>query len=527
MISLRRFGIGSRLSGAFGCLLLLLCLVAGFGATETSRINDNVVDISTNWLSSIQLLGEAKSGAQDVRRIALLHVLAVDPAGKLKHQSAHNELVEKKLPAVFSAYEKTINSPEEQKLYDAIKTSWATYLVLDREMLDMSNKGEASLAETRRLAEGEAATKFSEVLAAMDADIQQNAAGSAAATEAAARSYRKALVLDGVAVVAALAFGALLAFAITRSITVPIQTAVVFADTVARGDLTSEIQVVGKDEPAQLLGALVRMNENLATIVSQVRSSSDSISTGATEIATGNADLSQRTEEQASNLQQTAASMEQLSSTVKNNADTARTANQLAESASGAAARGGAAVAQVVSTMDDINASSKKISDIIGVIDGIAFQTNILALNAAVEAARAGEQGRGFAVVASEVRSLAQRSAEAAKEIKQLISDSVTRVEAGSQQVADAGTAMDDIVSQVKRVSDLIGEISTATHEQSIGIGQVGDAVTQLDQVTQQNAALVEESAAASESLSHQAVKLVEAMSRFKLSNTRAVLQVA
>jgi methyl-accepting chemotaxis protein len=260
------------------------------------------------------------------------------------------------------------------------------------------------------------------------------------------------------------------------------------------------------------------MNDSLARFVGLVRNSSDSIATGSAEIATGNQDLSQRTEEQASNLQQTAASMEQMGATVKNNAETAQQANSLANRASAAAAKGGEVVGAVVATMQDIANSSKKIVDIIGVIDGIAFQTNILALNAAVEAARAGEQGRGFAVVASEVRSLAGRSADAAKEIKSLIGASVEKVEVGARQVNEAGASMVEIVAQVQRVTELIAEISSATAEQSTGIGQVGEAVTQLDQVTQQNAALVEESAAAAESLKHQAAALAQVVSVFKLS---------
>jgi methyl-accepting chemotaxis protein len=252
-------------------------------------------------------------------------------------------------------------------------------------------------------------------------------------------------------------------------------------------------------------------------MVGQVRSSTDNISTASTEIATGNLDLSQRTEQTASNLQQAASSMEQLTGTVKQSADSARQANQLASSAAEVAARGRAVVTQVVSTMDEINASSKKISDIIGVIDGIAFQTNILALNAAVEAARAGEQGRGFAVVASEVRSLAQRSADAAKEIKTLIGASVEKVDSGSRLVADAGQSMKDIVSSVQRVTDIIGEITAASTEQSDGIGQVNGSVVQLDKMTQQNAALVEESAAAAESLKDQAQRLATVVAAFRL----------
>jgi methyl-accepting chemotaxis protein len=318
------------------------------------------------------------------------------------------------------------------------------------------------------------------------------------------------------------AIAGIAAWTATVSITRPINQAVEIARTVAAGDLTSTIEVTRKDETGQLLEALKVMNSSLIDIVHRVRQSSDSIATGSGQIATGNQDLSQRTEEQASNLQQTAASMEQLTSTVKNNADAARQATQFAGSATEVAARGGAVVSQVVGTMEEITNASRKIADITGVIDGIAFQTNILALNAAVEAARAGEQGRGFAVVAAEVRSLAQRSAEAAKEIKQLIGDSAEKVQTGSQLVGDAGRTMDDIVGQVRRVSDLINEISAATLEQSSGISQVGDAVTQLDQVTQQNAALVEESAAAAESLKHQAQQLVQAVANFKLGQSIA-----
>jgi len=321
------------------------------------------------------------------------------------------------------------------------------------------------------------------------------------------------LGLSGLAVL----LGAGLAWLITRSITRPLAEAVRITETVASGDLTNQGGATTRDETGRLLTALQNMIDSLVTVVGTVRASSDSIATGSSQIATGNADLSQRTEEQASNLQQTAASMEQLSSTVKTSADTARQAAALASSASDVAARGGDVVGRVVSTMEEITASSRKIADIIGVIDGIAFQTNILALNAAVEAARAGEQGRGFAVVAGEVRNLAQRSAEAAKEIKALIGASVDRVEAGSRLVGDAGTTMEDIVTQVRKVSDLIGEISAATVEQTTGIGQVSGAVTQLDQVTQQNAALVEESAAAADSLSRQAARLVEAVKVFKL----------
>jgi methyl-accepting chemotaxis protein len=320
-------------------------------------------------------------------------------------------------------------------------------------------------------------------------------------------------------VIALIAFGTWL---LQRAICRPLKQVVDAAQAIGNGDLTVRIDTDRGDEIGDVLRSLHHMGESLARMVGEVRVGADSINTASAEIATGNQDLSARTEQTASNLQQAASSMEQLTGTVKQSADSARQANQLASSAAEVAARGGAVVSQVVSTMDEINASSKKISDIIGVIDGIAFQTNILALNAAVEAARAGEQGRGFAVVAGEVRNLAQRSAEAAKEIKSLIGASVERVDSGSRLVADAGATMQEIVKSVQRVTDIIGEITAASTEQSDGIGQVNTAVVQLDKMTQQNASLVEESAAAAESLKEQASKLSRVVSVFRLTHTPA-----
>jgi methyl-accepting chemotaxis protein len=323
----------------------------------------------------------------------------------------------------------------------------------------------------------------------------------------------------------ALLVSALAGWLITRSITQPIAEAVQLAEAVASGDLTRRIAARGRDELAALLRALGAMNDSLVRVVSEVRHSSDSIATGSSEIAAGNADLSSRTENQAANLEETAASMEQITATVSQNAETARHASELASGASEAAARGGQVVGQVVSTMQEITASSQKIADIISVIDGIAFQTNILALNAAVEAARAGEQGRGFAVVAGEVRTLAQRSAAAAREIKALITTSVDRVQLGSKLVGQAGESVGDIVVQVQRVTDLINAISAAGNEQTAGITQVGEALQQLDQVTQQNAALVEQSAAAADSLRQQAGRLAELVGVFRLSGAATASQ--
>jgi len=349
------------------------------------------------------------------------------------------------------------------------------------------------------------------------------AADSAAVSAMAAAVGQRATTISLLAMLLTCAAGiAAGGWFLMRSITRPINQAVEVSRAVAAGDLSLQFEALGKNETAQLLIALKEMRINLAKVVGGVRQNAEGVATASAQIAQGNQDLSQRTEEQASALEETAASMEQLSSTVKQNADNAKQANQLALGASTVAIKGGEVVSQVVETMKGINDSSKKIADIISVIDGIAFQTNILALNAAVEAARAGEQGRGFAVVASEVRSLAGRSADAAKEIKGLINASVERVEQGTALVDQAGATMTEVVSSIRRVTDIMGEISAASAEQSAGVAQVGEAITQMDQATQQNAALVEESAAAAESLKGQAQQLVSAVSVFKLSQGEA-----
>ncbi len=345
--------------------------------------------------------------------------------------------------------------------------------------------------------------------------LDKRTKGAIAASEAKAANWQWFLVISGAAL---LGLFFVLFYSIFSNIIASLKEAVAVTDRVAEGDLTQRIEGKGSDEVAQLLNSLGSMQSHLADVVSTVRQGSESVSTASSEIAQGNHDLSARTESQASALEQTAASMEELSSTVKQNADNARQADQLAQQASTVAMQGGQVVSQVVVTMKGISDSSKKIADIINVIDGIAFQTNILALNAAVEAARAGEQGRGFAVVASEVRSLAGRSAEAAKEIKNLITESVTRVDQGTQLVDQAGNTMNQVVSSIRRVTDIMGEISAASSEQSTGVAQVGEAVTQMDHATQQNAALVEQMAAAASSLKGQAQELVQSVAVFKLN---------
>ena len=387
------------------------------------------------------------------------------------------------------------------------------------DVIDLPRKGIDDLERMKKIIELEPGSTVSPALVERlrpDMAVVQDGSERFAPLVAEAVGFIKALVfsinlLGGLVLLASF-------WAIRKAVLGPLEEALRLAGQIAQGDLTGQIVTRSNDEVGQLITALADMQGSLSSMVAHVRQNAESLEAASSEIAQGNHDLSARTESQASALEETAASMEELSSTVRQNADNARHANQLAQSASAVAVQGGEAVAQVVNTMTGINESSRKIADIIGVIDGIAFQTNILALNAAVEAARAGEHGRGFAVVAAEVRSLAQRSAEAAKEIKTLISDSVGRVEQGSALVDRVGATMKEVVDSIRRVTDIMGEISAASTEQSQGVAQVGEAVTNMDQVTQQNAALVEQMAAAASSLKGQSEELVQTVAVFKLA---------
>ncbi|MEK8024708.1 methyl-accepting chemotaxis protein [Pseudaquabacterium rugosum] len=516
-MNLRALRIGPRLGLGFGSLLLLLSLIAGTGLWMLRSIQTDVVDLGTNWLPSIKALADIRSLSNGARNATLNVVLATEPAQRQAAEQRRRQLFDTELPEAHKHYKALISSPSEQAIYDRLSASWDRYRQTDDRLMALAAEGDARFTDARQLATGDAARMFGEAMAIVGELIAVNEEGSVSSVAKADAGYRQAnLIITGLLLVA-LATGSGLAWAVTRSITQPVARAAEMVDTVARGDLTSHINDTADDEPGRLLQSLAVMNDNLRRLVSDVRSASDSIATGSSQIATGNADLSQRTEEQASNLEETAASMEEMTGVVRSTSDTAQEATRLASTAAQAAERGGEVVGEVVSTMQEISGASRKIAEIIGTIDGIAFQTNILALNAAVEAARAGEQGRGFAVVAGEVRTLAQRSAEAAREIKTLISSSVEKVETGSRLVDQAGSAMGDIVSQVQRVSGMITEIANASQEQNAGISQVGDAVNQLDQVTQQNAALVEQSAAAAESLKQQAARLAELVGTFRI----------
>jgi methyl-accepting chemotaxis protein len=511
--------IGQRLALGFGVILLMLVGIAAFALTQANKLNHDTVAYGTNIVPSLKLIYSVDVNLNMARRYELRALADSSGIDRKANLALLHKALQKAQDGIKQYESLVSDATDKSKLSEVASAAQAYLASIDKvDVAATQSDGDPTqLTAFRDQVLGESFKTFKATSSAVEAWWAYNETLSDSTLAQSNATYSSVVgMIIGFSVIS-LILGIGGALLITRSITQPLIQAVQVAETVAAGNLSSRIEVQSKDETGQLLGALKRMNDNLAKVVGQVRHSSDSIATGTTQIASGNADLSQRTEEQASNLQQTAASMEQLSATVKHNADTAHQAVQIASSASSSATAGGQVVTQVISTMGDISASSRKIADIIGVIDGIAFQTNILALNAAVEAARAGEQGRGFAVVAGEVRTLAQRSANAAKEIKTLINESVDKVENGSGLVNEAGRQMEDIVVQVKRVTDMIAEIASATNEQSTGIGQVSDAVNQLDQVTQQNAALVEEAAAASESLRHQAHTLSETVAIFKL----------
>ncbi len=519
--------LSTRLAAGFGLLLVLLATVAGMASWQMRSLAGNTDTFSGDIVPSLQAQNTIAMSLAAIRRWELRHVLSDSSTEMDKIES---EIAKERdtLVGAIGRFEKDLVSDDEDKRHlEASRTAINAYLAsMDglrtasrKTVSDPSANAEAKSMLLAGLNIYQAAQREVDEWWQYNIVLTERAKHDSEGTYASGKLTMLALV------VVAFALGIAAAWMITRSVMRQIggepDYAKAVVSEIAQGNLAVHVALRHGDTDS-VLAAMKTMCERLRDVVAQVRNSSDSIATGSAEIATGNADLSQRTEEQASNLQETAASMEQLSSTVQHNADTTQQANVLAAQASAAAVKGGETVSAVVGTMQDIAASSKKIADIIGVIDGIAFQTNILALNAAVEAARAGEQGRGFAVVASEVRSLAGRSADAAKEIKALIGASVDKVELGARQVNEAGESMGEIVSQVQRVTHLISEISNATTEQTSGISQVGDAVAQLDQVTQQNAALVEESAAAAESLRHQAAQLTQLVSVFRIGQGSA-----
>ncbi|MDP2680048.1 MAG: methyl-accepting chemotaxis protein [Rhodoferax sp.] len=513
--------IGTRLGIGFALVLMLLSVIAGLGVWRLQSVGDTSVEMTSKAMIKERLAAQwlKATSVNSVRTFSLIKT--TNPSDESYFQSSIAQ-TSQEITATSQKLVAMLDQPEEKRLYEDCLAKRALYVDIRATAMKMKSDGQQELAV--ELTD----TKLVPALGAYEESIRALLSFEANHIDQTARSiddlYRAGqLNLVGLALLA-VALGCVLAWWLTVGITRQLHRAVILAQKVASGDLTSHIGPSTKDETGQLMQALSEMNNSLVRIVGEVRHGTDTIASASSQIAAGNLDLSGRTEQQASSLEETAASMEQLTATVKQNADNARQANQLAMAASGVAVRGGSVVADVVGTMGAINASSRKIVDIIGVIDGIAFQTNILALNAAVEAARAGEQGRGFAVVAAEVRNLAQRSAAAAKEIKMLIGDSVDKVEEGSKQVAEAGRTMDEIVNSVKRVTDIMAEISAASQEQTSGIEQVNQAITQMDQVTQQNAALVEQAAAAAASLQEQASNLSQGVSVFKLDRRQTAM---
>jgi len=517
MFKFQYLKVGSRML-ALAILSGLLTLLVGIaGLTQMSKIKNMLGDMYTNNLLPVADVANAKTQAIRHHRGLLTAIAEREPElAKVTLSKATVNLA--RMGELLDKYRKTDLTPAEVELLQTFDVTWPAYLSAAAGATKFAENGDNPAAMAAMLADVSPAFQKADDILSKLVDVN---------LELGKKTYGEsdAIVVSaqigvGITIALSMALSVAGALLVSRSITAPLGgepgDLVRAADAIAQGDLSQTLPVRDSDTRSAV-ARMAAMQAQLACVVSGVRSNSQSVATASAQIAQGNQDLSQRTEQQASALQQTAATMEQLSTTVRNNTDSARRANQLAKGASAVAAQGGEVVGQVVFTMQGISDSSRKIGDIIGVIDGIAFQTNILALNAAVEAARAGEQGRGFAVVASEVRGLARRSSEAAKEIKSLIERSVEQVEQGTVLVDQAGTTMGEIVSSIKRVSDIVAEISSASEEQSTGIGQVGEAVTQMDEVTQQNAALVEQSAAAAESLKGQAQELVRTVSVFKL----------
>ena len=506
--------IGTRLGLAFGLLILMMLGIAAVGVLRLGSVGEiNARLIEDDWVKAEAATTIDTTTRANARRTMELVIAAdAEQRTRVKASIATNK---KTIDDALAVLDQRVQAPEGKAILARLKDLRGKYVQSFSKVAQLMDaddrEGAIALLRNETLPALDALQEPINALTSLEKKRVETTGQTVMADIQSARILM--LVLGGAGLLA----GMVLSYAIARSIILPLRRAVSVAKNVAAGDLGSRIEVDGSDETAELLSALRAMNDSLASIVSNVRGGTEAIATATSQIAAGNIDLSSRTEEQASALEQTAASMEELADTVRRNFEQSRHANQIAEAASQVAVKGGSVVSQVVHTMEAINTSSRKIADIIGVIDGIAFQTNILALNAAVEAARAGEQGRGFAVVASEVRSLAGRSASAAKEIKSLIEASVSNVAEGCQQVERAGSTMDEIVVNVRRVTDIMNEITSASQEQTAGIDQVNQAVGQMDQVTQSNAALVEEAAAAAQSLEHQAQGLVRAVSVFKL----------
>ncbi|MEA3395592.1 MAG: methyl-accepting chemotaxis protein [Pseudomonadota bacterium] len=521
-MNLNNMSVATKLWLAVSAIVLSLAVLIGFAAVRSARLQAETT-VTLQALSDRVKAANVWTGLAETNAVRTRAVITTFDPGIEEAFTDAMAATAKKMAEVQKSIETMALSPEELAQMKKIDASQKRMLEIQGKASQLKSEGNSE--EAQKVIKEQYNPAVTTYLANLRDLVQQEEAATLKYSEEMGQARNMTVRIAGIAVLIILIGILVGAGVLIRSIRRPLDQANELAARIAQGDLSAHIDTSRGDEFGTLMKSLARMNESLARMVQQVRQSTDSIATASAEIATGNHDLSVRTEQTSSNLQTTAAAMEELTSTVQHSADNARQASQLAASASSVAQKGGTVVQQVVSTMEEINTSSKKISDIIGVIDGIAFQTNILALNAAVEAARAGEQGRGFAVVAGEVRSLAGRSAEAAKEIKGLINTSVEKVESGTQLVTDAGSTMNDIVQSVRRVADVIGEITAASSEQSAGISQVNNSIANLDQMTQQNAALVEQSAAAAQSMREQADQLAQAVAVFKVSGMAAMTQ--
>lgn len=520
-MNIRNLKISHKLMLAFGTVIVLLLILAAIAYIRVGGLGGDIKLMNGDRYPKTVLAHRIKDKLNETAR-GMSEVLLITDADTIKKEFAEIDDNTRVITESINKLDEVITTAQGREDLKALIDVRQRFSAQKTAFLALAKEDKKDEAKTVLLQElRPTQIAYMDILDKL-IEFQSGLMESAGTTADAQASQTRMLVLT--ISLLAVAISLLLGTLVTRSITRPLNDAVAIAQRVADGDLTSTIVVNSHDETGQMLQALQTMNDNLVKIVGEVRTGTDTIATASSQIASGNLDLSSRTEQQASSLEETAASMEELTGTVKQNGDNARQANQLALSASEIALKGGGVVSQVVDTMGSINTSAKKIVDIISVIDGIAFQTNILALNAAVEAARAGEQGRGFAVVASEVRNLAQRSAAAAKEIKTLIDDSVQKVDIGVKLVDQAGSTMSEIVESVKRVTDIMGEITAASQEQTSGIEQVNQAIMQMDEVTQQNAALVEEAAAAAASLQEQASNLVQVVSVFKTDRNYAAI---
>jgi methyl-accepting chemotaxis protein len=514
MVSMK---IGTQLIAGFATVLVLTTLLGGFALLQLNKINSVSHEMTDRVLPGIGNTAASRTAILEMRDLEVKHTQAAD-AGYMEEYEEKMKLARDAVIKNASEFEALGMDAETKQLFSAYGKAWADYLTINQKVVGLGRAKKQN--DAKDISEGAGKSASDDAIMALDKLIAfsfergKNAADNVDAVNLHAQTWTLALL--AITVLTGIAFATLVTHELLKQLGGEPSYATSMTRRIAEGDLATNIDLKSNDR-GSLLFEIDSMRQNLGKIVADVRQSAEGVANTSSEIAQGDLDLSARTESQASSLEETAASMEELSSQVNQNADNARQANQLAVSASAVAVRGGEVVGRVVTTMKEINDSSRRISEIISVIDGIAFQTNILALNAAVEAARAGEQGRGFAVVASEVRSLAGRSADAAKEIKALINASVERVEQGTTLVDEAGSTMTEVVSSIRRVSDLVGEISSASNEQSAGVAQVGEAVSQMDQTTQKNSALVEQMAAVANNLKTQAGALVQTVAVFKL----------